>query len=60
MRHGRGAALLQRQARLRAVQSLDLRDCLQLVDDIHTVGDPAEILAQCEALARRHYPDLLN
>ncbi len=52
-----GAALVPRVKK--AVQSLDLADCLQLIEDIQTIGDPAEILERCEKLARAHYPELL-
>ncbi len=52
-----GAALVPRVKK--AVQSLDIADCLQLVEEIQMIGDPVEILERCENLARKHYPELL-
>ncbi len=52
-----GAALVPRVKR--AVQSLDLAVCLQLLDDIKHVDCAAAILEKCEAVARAHYPELL-
>jgi phosphotransferase system enzyme I (PtsI) len=52
-----GAALVPRVKR--AVQSLDIADCLKLVDKIKHMDSPAAVLAECEALAKAHYPDLL-
>jgi phosphotransferase system enzyme I (PtsI) len=52
-----GAALVPRVKR--AVQTLDIADCLKLVEQIWDLDSPAEVLAKCEALAREHYPDLL-
>lgn len=53
-----GSALVPRVKR--AVQALDLGVCLQLVEDISRIDDSAEILARCEAVARKHYPELLS
>lgn len=52
-----GAALVPRVKR--AVQSLDLTACLQLLDDIRNDDCAATILSKCEEVARSHYPDLL-
>jgi phosphoenolpyruvate-protein phosphotransferase (PTS system enzyme I) len=51
-----GAALVPRVKR--AVQSLDMRACLELVEEIKTLEGAAHILERCEAVARQHYPDL--
>ena len=53
-----GAALVPRVKR--AVQSLDVGVCLQLVDEVKNMESAAAILEKCEALARKHYPELLN
>lgn len=53
-----GAALVPRVKR--AVQSLDISVCLQLVDEIKNLESAAEILEKCEAVAKTHYPELLN
>ncbi len=52
-----GAALVPRVKR--AVQSLDIAACLQLIEDIKHDDNAASILAKCEDVARAHYPDLL-
>ncbi len=52
-----GAALVPRVKR--AVQSLDLAACLQLIEDIKYDDTASCILAKCEAVAKSHYPDLL-
>lgn len=43
-----------------AVQSLNSADCRLLVEETLKLETPAEILALCEAMARKHYPDLLG
>lgn len=53
-----GAALVPRVKR--AVQSLDVGFCLQLVDEVSKMDSPAQILERCEAAAREHYPELLT
>lgn len=52
-----GAALVPRVKR--AVQSLDLAVCLQLVEDVRHLDSPKAVLAKCEEVARIHFPDLL-
>lgn len=52
-----GAALVPRVKR--AVQSLDLAACLQLLEDIKHLDSAGAILEKCEEVARRHYPELL-
>jgi len=52
-----GAALVPRVKR--AVQSLDLAVCLQLVDDVRHMDNATAIMAKCEEVARSHYGDLL-
>jgi len=52
-----GAALVPRVKR--AVQSLDISACLQLLEDIRYDESATTILAKCEAVARSHYPELL-
>lgn len=52
-----GAALVPRVKR--AVQSLDLAVCLQLVEDIKHLDNAAEILAKCEEVAARNFPELV-
>ncbi len=52
-----GSALVPRVKR--AVQSLDLAVCLELIEDIRHVDSAAVILQKCEAVARTHYGDLL-
>ena len=53
-----GAALLPRVKR--AVQSLDVGVCLQLVDNIKNLDSADEIMEQCLAVARAHYPELMS
>lgn len=53
-----GAAIVPRVKR--AVQSLDISVCLQLVDEVKNLDSAAEILEKCEAVARAHYPELLS
>ncbi|MEK0447512.1 MAG: Phosphoenolpyruvate-protein phosphotransferase [Verrucomicrobiota bacterium] len=43
----------------RAVQSLDLAQCVQLVEEIRHLESASAIYAACERVAREHYPDLL-
>ena len=43
----------------RAVQSLDIAACRQLVEEIQHLDNAAAILAKCDAVARTHYPELL-
>jgi phosphotransferase system enzyme I (PtsI) len=52
-----GAAVVPRVKR--AVQSLDMKSCLELVESVSREESPARIQARCEELARRLYPDLL-
>ena len=44
----------------RAVQSLDIADCLKLVEEIAVMDNAAQILERCEAVARDHYPELMT
>ena len=53
-----GAALVPRVKR--AVQSLEMNVCRQLADRALTMATPTEILAECETVARRYYPELLG
>lgn len=52
-----GSALVPRVKK--AVQSLDVGVCLQLVDEVKNMESAADILEKCEAVARRHYPELM-
>ena len=52
-----GAALVPRVKR--AVQSLDLEACRQLIHDIQSLDTAAEILEKCQAVARAHYGELM-
>jgi phosphoenolpyruvate-protein phosphotransferase (PTS system enzyme I) len=52
-----GSALVPRVKR--AVQSLDLAVCLQLIEDIRHLDNAGDILAKCEEVARAHYGELL-
>ena len=52
-----GAALVPRVKR--AVQNLDLAVCLQLVEEVRHLDSAAAVLARCEEVARKYYPDLL-
>ncbi|MGV3532746.1 MAG: phosphoenolpyruvate--protein phosphotransferase [Chthoniobacteraceae bacterium] len=52
-----GAALVPRVKR--AVQSLDISVCLQLVEDIKHLDNAADIMKKCEDVAQRNFPDLL-
>jgi phosphotransferase system enzyme I (PtsI) len=53
-----GAAVLPRVKR--AVQSLDVGLCLQLVEEVSHMESAALILERCEALARAHYAELFT
>ena len=53
-----GSALVPRVKR--AVRSLDTGICLQLAEEVLHMENSTEILAKCEAVARAHYPELLN
>ncbi|MBV9392291.1 MAG: phosphoenolpyruvate--protein phosphotransferase [Verrucomicrobia bacterium] len=44
----------------KAVQSLDISECLQLIEGIKGLNSATAILARCEEVARKHYPELLN
>ncbi|MCX6967059.1 MAG: phosphoenolpyruvate--protein phosphotransferase [Verrucomicrobia bacterium] len=52
-----GAALVPRVKR--AVQSLDVGVCLQLVDEVKNMESADAILEKCEAVAKAHYPELM-
>jgi phosphotransferase system enzyme I (PtsI) len=52
-----GAASVPRVKR--AVQSLDISACLQLIEDIRYLDSAEAILEKCEAVARQHYGELL-
>ncbi|XHR27714.1 MAG: phosphoenolpyruvate--protein phosphotransferase [Chthoniobacteraceae bacterium] len=52
-----GAALVPRVKR--AVQSLDIGVCLQLVDEVKNMESAEAILEKCEAIAKAHYPELM-
>jgi phosphotransferase system enzyme I (PtsI) len=52
-----GAALVPRVKR--AVQSMDISVCLKLIEDIKHLDNAGAILAECEKVAKEHYPDLL-
>ena len=43
----------------RAVQRLSVSECQQLVAEVMELETPDEILERCQALAQKHYPDLL-
>jgi phosphotransferase system enzyme I (PtsI) len=44
----------------KAVQTLDSKECIQLVEDVRGMTSATDILERCEAVARRHYPELLG
>jgi phosphoenolpyruvate-protein kinase (PTS system EI component) len=44
----------------RAVQSLAIPECQQLVDEALKLETPSKILALCLELADKHYGDLLG
>ena len=53
-----GAALVPRVKR--AVQSLDVGTCLQFVESIKNLESAEAIMERCVAIAREHYPELMN
>lgn len=53
-----GAALVPRVKR--AVQTLDIGVCLQLVEEVRKMDSASQILARCEEIAKSHYPELLG
>ncbi|MBV8967688.1 MAG: phosphoenolpyruvate--protein phosphotransferase [Verrucomicrobia bacterium] len=44
----------------KAVQTLDSKECAQLVEDVRELDSAQEILERCEAVARRSYAELLG
>jgi phosphotransferase system enzyme I (PtsI) len=44
----------------RAVQTLSVPDCEQLVEEALTLDRPSDILARCSEVAQRHYGDLIG
>jgi phosphoenolpyruvate-protein phosphotransferase (PTS system enzyme I) len=44
----------------KAVQTLDSKECAQLVEDVRGMTSATDILERCEAVARRHYPELID
>ena len=44
----------------KAVQTLDSKECAQLVEDVRELDSAQEILERCEALARKSYGELLG
>ncbi len=44
----------------KAVQTLSLPECQQLVEEALKLNTPAEILARCGEVAQRHYGDLIG
>jgi phosphotransferase system enzyme I (PtsI) len=53
-----GAGMVPRVKR--AVQRLDVGDCLKLVEHISQMDSASQILESCEAVAREHYPELMT
>lgn len=53
-----GAALVPRVKR--AVQRLDVGECLQLVDDIKNLDTADAVMERCLAVARARYPELMS
>lgn len=53
-----GASLVPRVKR--AVQSLDVGVCLQLVDEVKNMESASAIMDRCEAVARKYYPELMS
>ncbi len=43
----------------KAVQTLETKECLRLVEAARQMTSAADILQRCEAIARQHYPELL-
>jgi len=52
-----GAAVVPRIKK--AVQSLDIGGCLQLIEEVMRMETSAEILTKCIEMAKNHYPELL-
>jgi phosphotransferase system enzyme I (PtsI) len=44
----------------KAVQTLDTKECMRLIEEIRTLNSATEILARCEEVARKHYPELMS
>jgi phosphotransferase system enzyme I (PtsI) len=44
----------------KAVQTLDTKECDQLLEEIRDLHSASEVLVRCEEVARRHYAELLN
>jgi phosphoenolpyruvate-protein phosphotransferase (PTS system enzyme I) len=44
----------------KAVQTLDTKECSKLLEETRELTSATEILARCEEVARRHYPELLG
>lgn len=44
----------------KAVQTLDTKECRELLEETRGLTSATEILARCEEVARRHYPELLG
>jgi phosphoenolpyruvate-protein phosphotransferase (PTS system enzyme I) len=44
----------------RAVQSLDTKECIRLLEETRELASATDILARCEEVARQHYAELLN
>jgi phosphoenolpyruvate-protein phosphotransferase (PTS system enzyme I) len=44
----------------KAVQTLDTKECARLIEEIRFLDSATEILAKCEEVAKRHYPELLG
>jgi len=53
-----GPALVPRVKR--AVQSLDIGECLQLWEEVRHLETSEEVAARCQDVAQRYYPELLN
>jgi len=53
-----GASMVPRVKR--AIRALDMGECLQLVEDVTRIDTSQEILARCEEIARKHYPELIS
>src|SRR3984885_3267836 len=44
----------------RAVQSLDTKECIRLLEETRGLASATDILAKCEEVARQHYAELLS
>src|ERR1700757_2603865 len=44
----------------KAVQMLETSQCRKLLEETRTLTSAAEIFSRCEAVARKHYPELLT